>query len=425
MKTIVFVFLAAILGSGLGYWRASSEAANNPHVIGEDISLDSLAVASEVVDQQNKVDEIPKNTATSGIISQLSIAKVDTPDGTTLDFGTMKRGTSRSHSFRFKNVGLAPLELAVKGSTCKCTIGSLEKSVLAPGEETEVGLKWTAEGMLTDFSQTATIGTNDPRKLEVQLSIHGKIGQSYVLEPEELSLGEFSARDTFTKTFKLYSYEETPLWLAAYWADLDETRIKITKEVRRLEPGEVPEHADARHVAVVNVNISPGLPAGPVNGQVRIDVGEVEKFPMSVRCTGKCVSDLRIVAGPKYNERANVFDAGIFSSEQGGEKLFWVAARNTDGQQKDGKQIGLKLKKIAPENLAGEFNIIIGEPTRNPTQTLFPVRIQIPKGCREIAKGGTSPNNFIKMFFETDSEEASEISLYMKLVVEKEESINF
>ena len=146
---------------------------------------------------------------------------------------------------------------------------------------------------------------------------------------------------------------------------------------------------------------------------------------MSVRCTGKCVSDLRIVAGPKYNERANVFDAGIFSSEQGGEKLFWVAARNTDGQQKDGKQIGLKLKKIAPENLAGEFNIIIGEPTRNPTQTLFPVRIQIPKGCREIAKGGTSPNNFIKMFFETDSEEASEISLYMKLVVEKEESINF
>jgi len=289
-----------------------------------------------------------------------------------------------------------------------------------PGEETEVGLKWTAEGVLTDFSQTATIGTSDPRKLEVQLSIHGKIGQSYVLEPEELSLGEFSARDTFTKTFKLYSYEETPLWLAAYWADLDESRIKITKEVRRLEKGEVPEHADARYVADVQVNIAPGLPAGPVNGQVRIDVGEVDKFPLSLRCTGKCVSDLRIVAGPNYNERANVFDAGIFLSEQGGEKLFWVAARN-----KDGKQLGLKLKKMSPENLTGAFDIIIGEPTRNPTQTLFPVRIQIPKGCREIARGGTSPNNFIKMFFETDLEEASEISLYMKLVVEKVESNNF
>jgi hypothetical protein len=420
MKTIVFVFFAAILGSGFGYWRAASEAANNPHIIGEDIDLDSIKVASEAVERQSMKNQIPKNTATSGIISKLSIAKVEMPDGTSLDFGTMKRGSSRSHSFRFKNVGLAPLELTVKGSTCKCTIGSLEKSVLAPGEETQVGLKWTAEGNLSQFSQTATIGTNDPRQLEVQLSIHGKIGQSYVLEPEELSFGEFSARDGLTKTFKLYSYEETPLWVNGFWADLDERRIKVTNEVRRLQPGEVPEHADARHVADFKVEVAPGLPAGPVNGQVRLDVGETEKYPLSVRCTGKCVSDLRIVAGTDYNERANVFNAGIFVSEKGGEKLFWVAARN-----KDSKQIGLKLKKITPENLQGTFDVVIGEPTRNPTQTLFPVRIQVPKGCREIARGGTSSDNYIKLFFETDQEEASEISLYMKLVVEKEESINF
>ncbi len=420
MKTIVFVFLAAILGSGFGYWRASSQAANNPHIIGEDINLESIAIASEVIEKQKKENVSPKNTATSGIISQLSIAKVETPDGTTLDFGTMKRGSSRSHSFRFKNVGLAPLQLTVKGSTCKCTIGSLEKSVLAPGEETQVALKWTAEGILSELSQTATIGTNDPRQLEVQLSIHGKIGQSYVLEPEELSFGEFSARENLTKTFKLYSYEETPLWVNGFWADLDERRIKVSNEVRRLEPGEVPEHADARYVADFKVDIAPGLPAGPVNGQVRLDVGEEEKYPLSVRCTGKCVSDLRIVAGPNYNERANVFDAGIFVSEKGGEKLFWIAARN-----KDSKQLGLKLKKLTPENLQGAFEVIVGEPKRNPTQTLFPVRIVIPKDCREIAMGGTSPNNFIKLFFETDQEEASEISLHMKLVVEKEESINF
>jgi hypothetical protein len=129
---------------------------------------------------------------------------------------------------------------------------------------------------------------------------------------------------------------------------------------------------------------------------------------------------LRIVAGPDYNERANVFNAGVFVSEQGGEKLFWIAARN-----KEGKQIDLKLKKITPENLLDAFDVIIGEPTRNPTQTLFPVRIRVPKGCREIARGGTSPDNFIKLFFKTDLDEASEISLYMKLLVEKEASINF
>jgi len=416
MKTVLVTLLAALLGSGIGFWRAYSQLANNPHVVGEDISLDSLALASASVERESQAND---GTRTASIPA-LSIAKVEVLDGAYLDFGTMKRGTSRSHGFRFKNVGLGPLELAVKGSTCKCTIGSLEKSVLAPGEESTVSLKWTAEGNLTDFSQTATIGTNDPRQLEVQLSIRGKIGQNCVIEPRELNFGEFSARDTFTKTFKVYYYEESPLWLHSQWGDIDEKHIKVSNEIRKVQPGEIPEHADARYLADVTVEVLPGLPAGPINGQVRLAVGEKEQFPMSVRCTGKCVSDLRIVGGPNYNERANVFDAGIFTCEAGGEKLFWIAARNTDG-----KDIALKFKKITPETLEGAFEINIGEPTRNPTQTLFPVRIIVPKGCREIARGGTSSDNFIKMFFETDLDEASDIGIYMKLVVEKEESITF
>jgi len=421
MKTVLIALLAALLGSGLGYWRAFSELANNPHIIGDDISLESLANAAAEVALKDNADKLDKSSETTGFITSLSIAKVETPDGTSLDFGTMKRASSRSHGFRFKNVGLGPLELSVKGSTCKCTIGSLEKSVLAPGEETNVSLNWTAEGNLADFSQTATIGTNDPRKLEVQLSIHGKIGQNCVIEPQELNFGEFSARDTFTKTFKVYSYEESSFTLRSYWAELEEKHIKVSNEIRKLTAGEIPEHADARYIAEVKVEVSPGLPAGPVNGQVRIDVGtDEERYPMSVRTTGKCVSDLRIVAGPSYNERANVFDAGIFRSEFGGEKLFWIAARKIDG-----KEVGLKLKKIVPETLEGAFEINIGEPTKNSTQTLFPVRIQIPIGCRQIARGGTSPDNFVKMFFETNSESASEISLYMKLVVEKEDSLAF
>lgn len=39
-----------------------------------------------------------------------------------------------SHEFKFRNVGNGPLFLDMGGSTCKCTIGDLDKSVLKPGE---------------------------------------------------------------------------------------------------------------------------------------------------------------------------------------------------------------------------------------------------------------------------------------------------
>ena len=152
MRTFLIAFILSVLGGGLGYWRAASEHLRMRDVVGENLDLASLEKTSTDQDQLDKTSH-----PSSGVVSADLIPKVEVIGGTELDFGTMKIGTERSHDFRIKNVGHAPLELSVLGSSCKCTIGSLEKSKLEPGEETKVMLTWRAEGILKDFSQTARL----------------------------------------------------------------------------------------------------------------------------------------------------------------------------------------------------------------------------------------------------------------------------
>ncbi len=411
MRTFVFVLIASILGLGVGYLRSSQEAAMFENVIGEDIDVDRLMTAPK--DASKYLTDKPKTMTPSGEAIIVALPKVEVVGGRELNFGTMKQGTERSHNFVFKNVGYAPLKLEVLRSTCKCTLGTLEKSTLEPGEETNVKLTWRSEGVLNEFEQTATIGTNDDRQREVQLVIKGKIGKAYIY-PDQVNLGEFSARESFSKTFDFYSCEETPLQIDAVWGNDNEKHVKISKEIRKLEPNEKPDMADARYVAKISIDVEPGMIAGPINTQVRLDVGP-DRTPISIRCTGKCVSDLRIVAGSDFDEQMNTFNVGKYASSTGGSKAFFIAARHEEG-----KEVTLKLKKMVPENAAGSLQVTIGEPSkRTGTQTIFPVKLVIPEGANPITRGGTTPQNYIKLFFETNLEVGNEISLFLKLVVDE------
>ncbi len=141
MRSFLFALIVSLLGGGLGYWRAASESKRIGDVVGPDLDLAQIVQAAKEIEAgSQRVQE------STGSVSPDSIPKVEIVGGSELDFGTMKAGTERSHDFRIKNSGQAPLELAVLRSTCKCTIGSLEKSVLQPGEETAVKLTWKAEG---------------------------------------------------------------------------------------------------------------------------------------------------------------------------------------------------------------------------------------------------------------------------------------
>ncbi len=51
------------------------------------------------------------------------------------DFGTMQRGTSKSHEFVIRNVGTAPLKIRSGGTTCKCTLSEVPTQRSRPADQ--------------------------------------------------------------------------------------------------------------------------------------------------------------------------------------------------------------------------------------------------------------------------------------------------
>ncbi|MGH7201672.1 MAG: DUF1573 domain-containing protein, partial [Planctomycetaceae bacterium] len=127
------------------------------------------------------------------------------------DFGVMTVGQTRTHTFMVRNEGDASLKLALKGTSCKCTIGELEHGAVPPGGSTEVTLEWTPESADDQFRQLAQIWTNDPEFSEasgtpLELYVSGQVKNVILMQPEGLlELGELSGTGPTRGEFMMYS----------------------------------------------------------------------------------------------------------------------------------------------------------------------------------------------------------------------------
>jgi len=78
------------------------------------------------------------------------------------DFGKIEQGTSVSTSFILKNNGKSDLSIRKTHASCGCTLASLEKDVIAPGEELNLGVTFNSAGRRGNQQKSITIYSNDP-----------------------------------------------------------------------------------------------------------------------------------------------------------------------------------------------------------------------------------------------------------------------
>src|SRR5215213_9795469 len=152
MRVLSTIVVAALVGMLAGAAIAYVEVRSDPD------AADRLA------------DELAANAKTGA--AEAPHIVVDEPH---YDFGSMQRGTSKSHEFVIRNTGNAPLKIRNGGTTCKCTLSKVADESIAPGGSTTVKLEWTAKSDGGPFRQTATILTNDPTQSQVELVVEGQI----------------------------------------------------------------------------------------------------------------------------------------------------------------------------------------------------------------------------------------------------------
>ena len=95
--------LAAVIGLGCGWYsyqaRYGGVAQFGPFSSDRELSAKEVALVD-----RSPVTEVPR---------------IEVVGGEEFDFGVMEPGGERTHAFVVRNVGTAPLELEIIGSTCK------------------------------------------------------------------------------------------------------------------------------------------------------------------------------------------------------------------------------------------------------------------------------------------------------------------
>ena len=94
---------------------------------------------------------------------QLSNAPVAKFSEASHDFGEMKQGDKKDHTFTLTNDGKSELIIRNIRSSCGCTAVAPSKKVIAPGEAVPIKVTFDTRGKRGRQSKSITVITNDPK----------------------------------------------------------------------------------------------------------------------------------------------------------------------------------------------------------------------------------------------------------------------
>ena len=121
MKTLLFVALTIVLGVALGIGTAVLRIRTTPWNPNSNESVKTTTAAE------------PRSR---GPMPKVAVDRVE------YNFGALDMQGSGSHDFILTNVGDAPLTLAAGGTSCRCTMSSLEHDSIQPGGSAKVTVTW-------------------------------------------------------------------------------------------------------------------------------------------------------------------------------------------------------------------------------------------------------------------------------------------
>ena len=395
MRTFILLLVCVGIGYGIAITQFQYQTSGIKNVLGMEVDMDTA------IRKAKSTESKP--------------GKIEVVGGSELDFGTMRLGTKRSHSFVFRNVGEAPVDVVYKTSSCKCTVGKLDSKTLNPGEQTEVNLEWLAEGVFSDFAQTATIGTSAPDQEEIKLTIKGKISQAYVFEPSTIDFRDFLATEEYEMKGRVYSFEEGMIQLtSASWSDAQNASKIVCEmeEPKKLEPGEIAEYSDSHSYVNFKIKLKKGIPAGVLSGNMvftkKSEQPDAKEQQISLPIQGRSVSPIRVIAGNDFNEERNIFDLGSAKSSVGLKKSLVLSIKDENASD-----IQVKLESI-PSSAEGKLKVTVAELKSSQKQKMFSVTLEVAPGTAPVEFAGAYGKDFAKIVLETNMESAPKFPMYIK-----------
>lgn len=90
-----------------------------------------------------------------------------------IDFGTIVQESDPYRTLKFKNVGDEPLLITNARGSCGCTVPTVPKKPIQPGETAEIKVRYDTKRIGT-INKTVTLTTNEPTKTKT-IRVVGKV----------------------------------------------------------------------------------------------------------------------------------------------------------------------------------------------------------------------------------------------------------
>ena len=331
------------------------------------------------------------------------------------NFGTMMHLSSGSHTFLVRNEGKGPLVLKAGPTTCQCTIGELGATTVAPGESTEVELKWTIKNPAMFFEHTADIWSNDADNPTVKLKIEGFVGLDLIIKPEgSWSLGSFAKIENVSfEGWVLSDLHPEMQFLSAKTSDLFSVEFeKLTDaDIQKKHRAGVfsdmsfPEKMPPVPLVGYRVVVKPvkEIPIGQFSYDLEMTtrlndtLGEV-KHNVSIVGVKSGAVDFFALPGATWTQNHMLIQAGDFDAAKGKTAVIVMFVRGGDQEF----QVTAVEQDIPWIKVTTETQEKVGNADR------VHLKIEFPPDCPKVVRTTSKP---AKITLKTNHPEAPEIAL--------------
>ncbi|TWU49606.1 DUF1573 domain-containing protein [Rubripirellula reticaptiva] len=428
----IFVLLSAVAGATAAW------AINHKRYGYRDSAFGPFVVNGQVT-TENVERFISLNEVTTGE----KVGRVEIDGDLEYDFGVMSPGDEGSKVFKIRNTGGGPLKLRVGASTCKCTIGELNKEALDPGEETEIKLSWKVKSGESEFGQSAQLLTNDPRMVAITLKITGKVIEEFLLVPDAWSAGEVATGDPIEFEGSFYNYTDTKIKTKDVRFSSETMNELAEFDVQPLEPSEYAAgNGNAIQGFRVVVKLKPGMKQGNFSQNLMVgfvdddesaDVTDAESDTdandaaedgpksdglvdgqryLTIPVSGRVVGTLRMLESSKLTLEGGeyVYNFGRIGPDDDLTARAFVVLK---GKERDNTT--LTIGETKPD---GVVKAKLGEAKGRGSMVLYPLEIELVAGDKLISRLGKDRSDYGSIWIESDNPKVSRMRVVLKFAIE-------
>lgn len=191
----------------------------------------------------------------------------------TYDFGTVYRGASVVHKFKFTNKGDAVLNIGKVKTSCGCTAALTSSKTINPGENGEIETTFRSKNFRGRITKKVYVNSNDPDENRIQLVLKGVVLEEIALEPQRIAFNLVDKGVEQSKTFHVKQMGEKQLKILDIKSNLDflSAKVESTDKIFDVKKGEKLDYE-------ILVTLAKNAPSGRFNGMLTIKTN-LDKSP--------------------------------------------------------------------------------------------------------------------------------------------------